>query len=122
MTNIPKLTAEALHQFTGTDQWYRHGLMRNVLYTDGVLYLAETGGAHWLVDEIATTQLVRTVAAEPFQHWTLRVTAADRSGVLTCDDGNGNTVYTKAIEWTDFPLDEVELYFTGGVIMLPSEY
>ncbi|MGD1079605.1 MAG: DUF6876 family protein [Candidatus Sulfotelmatobacter sp.] len=40
----------------------------------------------------------------------------------TCDDGNGNIVFTKEIEHTDFPLDEITLYFTNNVIHLPSEY
>jgi len=31
-------------------------------------------------------------------------------------------VFTKEIEHTDFPLDEIKLYFTNNVIHLPSEY
>ena len=41
---------------------------------------------------------------------------------LTCDDGNDNVVFTKTIEYTDFPLDEITLYFANNVIHLPSEY
>ena len=41
---------------------------------------------------------------------------------LLCDDGNGNIVFTKEIEHTDFPLDEITLYFANNVIHLPSEY
>jgi hypothetical protein len=41
---------------------------------------------------------------------------------VTCDDGNGNIVFTKEIEHTDFPLDEITLYFANNVIHLPSEY
>ena len=29
------LTKAELRQFTGNEQWYRHSLVRNVLYTDG---------------------------------------------------------------------------------------
>ena len=47
---------------------------------------------------------------------------ADRTATLACDDGNGNIVYSKQIEFTDFPLDEISLYFTNGVILLPIEY
>jgi hypothetical protein len=43
----------ALRQFTGTENWYRHGLVRSVLYTDGAKYVAESAGAYWLLDEIA---------------------------------------------------------------------
>lgn len=40
------LTKEDLSQFTGTEQWYRHGIARNVLYTDGAKHVAESGGAY----------------------------------------------------------------------------
>jgi len=63
----------------------------------------------------------KAVAAEEFQVWKLAV-RPDRTATLTCDDGNGNIVFTKEIKYTDFPLDEITLYFTNKVIHLPSEY
>ena len=84
--------------------------MPTVLFTDGAQYLAETGGAYWLLDEIALAQRYKKrVAAEEFQNWTLKV-KDDRTARLTCDDGNGNVVYTKRIPFTDFPLEEISLY------------
>jgi hypothetical protein len=80
------------------------------------------GGAYWLLDEIATIQSSdKAVADEEFQVWKLTV-HPDRSATLTCDDGNGNIVFTKKIEYLDFPLDEITLYFANNVIHLPSEY
>jgi hypothetical protein len=111
-----------LAQFTGSETWYRHGINRNVLYTDGAQYLAEHGGAYWLLDEIAIIQLCnKAVAAEEFQVWRL-VIRRDRTAMLICDDGNGKVVFTNGIEHTDFPLDEITLYFANNVIHLPSEY
>lgn len=54
--------------------------------------------------------------------WTLEVDLERREGLLTCDDGNGNVVFSKKIEYTDFPLSEIKLYCADGVILLPSEY
>ena len=51
--NQNTLTKTDLRQFTGTEQWHRHGIARNVLYTDGAQYVAESGGAYWLLEEIA---------------------------------------------------------------------
>jgi hypothetical protein len=51
--------------------------------------------------------------------WKLTVTGS--AAVLSCEDGNGNTVLSKNIEFTDFPLPEITLYFTNNVILLPSE-
>jgi hypothetical protein len=112
----------ALRQFTGSEHWYRHALNRNILFTDGAKYVADAGGAYWLLDEIALIQPYDTrVAAEEFQVWNLAV-RPDSTATLTCTDGNGNLVFTKELEYTDFPLEEIELYFTNNVIYLPSEH
>ena len=50
------LSTSDLAQFTGSENWYRHGINRNVLYTDGAQHVAEHGGAYWLLDEIAIIQ------------------------------------------------------------------
>ena len=114
------LSKSDLAQFTGSENWYRHGINRNVLYTDGAQHVAEHGGAYWLLDEIAIIQPYnKAVAAEEFQVWKLAV-RPDRTATLTCDDGNGNIVFTKEIKHTDFPLDEITLYFTNNVIHLPA--
>jgi Family of unknown function (DUF6876) len=49
-------------------------------------------------------------------------TEPGHTATLTCEDGNGKAVYSKAIEYTDFPLPEIALYFTNSTILLPSEY
>lgn len=116
------LTQSHLMQFTGTEKWYRHSLAPGVLYTDGARYLAEQGGAYWLLDSIAIAQKFSTaVAGEDFQLWKLTV-ENDRTALLACEDGNGRRIYAQAIDYTDFPLPEIKLYFTNGVILLPSEY
>ena len=45
------LSKSDLTQFTGSENWYRHGINRNVLYTEGVQYVAEHGGAQAAYDE-----------------------------------------------------------------------
>ena len=113
---------ETLRQFTGTEYWYRHGLVRNVLYTDGAKYVAENAGAYWLLDEIAFSQMVKRVAAEEFQLWKLKINLQDQTAQLVCEDGNGNIVFRKLIPYTDFPLEEISFYFIDNTILLPSEY
>ncbi len=116
------LSKADLAHFTGNDQWHRHGINRNVLFTDGAKFVADQAGAYWLLDEIAIIQPHdRRVAAEEFQVWKLAVNA-DSTAVLTCEDGNENAVYTKQIEFTDFPADGITLWFVNNTILLPSEY
>src|SRR5580698_11462362 len=108
------LSKSELAQFTGSENWYRHGINRNGLYTDGAHHVAEHGGAYWLLDEIAIIQPYnKAVVAEEFQVAKLTV-HADRSATLTCEDGNDNTVFTKQIEYTDFPLDKITLWFANN--------
>lgn len=118
-----KMTTADLSQFTGSENWYRHSLNRNVLYTDGAQYVAEAGGAYWLLDEIALANHCESrVRAEEFQVWTLTRDKRGNGATLDCGDGNGNTVYSKRIEFTDFPLDTVKLFCENGTILLPSEH
>ena len=65
--------------------------------------------------------LQKKVAAEEFQLWKLTV-KDDHTAMLSCEDGNGQKVFSKKIEFTDFPLDEISFYFTDNTILLPSEY
>ena len=122
MTTTETLTKAELAHFTGSETWYRHALVRGVLFTDGAKHVADTGGAYWLLDEIALAQRYnKKVALEEFQVWTLKV-KADHSARLRCEDGNGKAVYAKRITFTDFPLDEISFYVCNNTILLPSEY
>lgn len=115
-----RMCPSELMQFTGTENWYRHQIVRSILYTDGARYVAQNGGAYWLLDEIALSQHKPEIAAEAFQVWTL--TVDDHRGTLICEDGNKNQVFAKAIPFTDFPLDAITLWLTDRTILLPSEY
>lgn len=121
MTDTKTLTKADLRQFTGSECWHRHSLARDILYTDGVKYVAETAGAYWLIDEIALAQRFDgRLAATEVQVWTLRVNP-DRTAMLRCEDGDDGVVLTKAIAFTDFPLDEIVMNFANNMIYLPSE-
>lgn len=117
-----RLSKSDLRQFTGSEHWYRHPLARQVLFTDGAKYVADQAEAYWLLDEIAFAQRAqKAVAAEEFQVWKLAV-KPDRTAMLSCEDGNYNVVFTKALEFTDFPEPEIVLWFANNTIFLPSEY
>jgi len=68
------LTKADLAQFTGSEVWYRHGLVREITFTDGAKYVVDIGGAYWLIDEIALAQRYeKSVSGEEFQLWKLTV-------------------------------------------------
>ncbi len=111
-----KITESDLSQFIGTVNYYRHWL--GGVYTDGVQYLAEKAGAHWLVDAVFSHR-----RREPFQIWTLKKNDDDRA-VLTMQEDTGEPVKVrqKIIPYTDFPLDQIQLYLIDNVLLLTSEY
>jgi hypothetical protein len=112
-----------LSGFTGSEEFYRHALVRAVIYTHGVQHLAETVGAYWLIDEIAIAQVHdRVVKAEAFQVWKLAVDEEGSGATLSVEDGNDHLVTQKRIEYTDFPRPGITLWCIDGTVLLPSEY
>lgn len=118
MTNI--LTADDLIQFSGSVNYYRHPFVKDFLWSDGVDYMASKAGAYWLIDEIAFSQVKPKVSAEEFQLWRLQVYKS--TAILFCEDGNGNKIFSRRIHSTNFPLDEIKLFYANNVLHLPSEY
>ncbi len=116
------LRAADLAMFTGSETFYRHGINRKIVFTEGAQHVAEAGGAYWLLDEIALVQSCEPkLAEEEFQVWTLTV-RPDHTGALVCEDGNSNIVFSKEIPFTDFPLETITLWFANNTIYLPSEH
>ena len=117
MNNI--LTQNDLSNFTGTEHYFKHPLSGYV-YTDGVQYLAEKAGAYWLLDKILITTRYKKKLQE-FGVWKLKVNA-NKTATLICEDGNYNKLYEEKLDYTDFPLSEVELWMENNVLILPSEH
>jgi hypothetical protein len=110
-----------LAQFTGSEHLFRYQ-RSELFYTDGVQYVTETAGAYWLLDCVFSHQLTKKVRIEPFQIWILKVDLAKSSAVLECyHDLPGRLLARQVIEYTDFPLKEIKLYFENSTLCLPSE-
>lgn len=129
-----ELQAE-LQLFSGSTEFYRHGLMRRLVYTEGVQHLAERAGAHWLIDAVASHQGSARVAAEAFQVWTLEQnddgsTPETGTWTLSCTDGDERGLAVQQIEYSDFPMRKLQLFLVREehpeglrcTLLLPSEY
>ncbi len=110
-----------LSQFTGTERYYR--LNRRCLITDGAKYLADEGGAYWLLDA-AASYLLELGTSDWFV--LIRLVVSEHQAELALEDGNGGIRASQQIPFTDFPLAEQVLYacWDGDhwVLMLPTEY
>jgi hypothetical protein len=113
----------ALSQFTGTEGYTRS--YSNILYTDGVVFLAETAHCFWLIDVFAS-HLLTSINGDKEPFTCLKLTKTGDSAEIVIDDGNGIVLVTQEILYTDFPLDEIKLYGCWEcevwIMMLPSEY
>lgn len=119
MSNATKKNLD-LSGFTGSEEYTR--FRRNMLLTEGVTYLAKEAECFWLLDIISSYQAITEVRNEEFQVYILRVDLEKSTATVECNDGNDNILKTQFIEFTDFPLKEIKLYYTDGVVLLPSEY
>ena len=126
MTDLDKTNAvrDYIAQTTGTFNHYRHSFSR-LRYTDGVLFVAETLGAHWLVDLIASHQLKRKVATCPFQVW--RLTREGGRWFARCwtDTPDKSTrLVVQGFDYSDFPKDLLpfDLWVEDCVLILPAEH
>ena len=124
-----ELEADLPH-FYGTESYTNLSypwLRKRFMLTDGTKYLAEKAKAFWLMEAIASHQINKKVAREPFQVWEL-VVGADCKAILTCTNGNKRILVQQEIPYSDFPLESISLYVTedeglgGWVVMLTSEY
>jgi hypothetical protein len=117
--------ANELNSFSGTERYYR--ITPDTVITDGAKFVADKGGAYWLMTAIAS-YLTEQTDKETFivANLTVTRTANACTALLKLDDGNDNVLAEQFIEYTDFELDEIKLYacYNGNmwVIMLPREY
>lgn len=96
---------------------YWQGQLHWFKYTDGVKFLWESCDCYWLLTAIASHN-----TRQGFQVWNLKKND-DNSALLTMkeDSGKPNIVEQK-IPYTNFPLDEIEIWLIEGVLLLKSEY
>jgi len=115
-----------LRNFTGTDGYTRYTF--GILLTDGVKWLCDAAQSYWLVDAIGSYQSTVNVkndeSLQGIQFWILKVNTKKQTAVLTLERDTDDVVLTQNIEQTDFPLDEIKLYYSpqDKVLLLPSEY
>ena len=108
-----------LDNFTGTECWYRHGLNREFLYTEGAQYFAEQAGAYWFLD-IMATEVFELQKDNPFI--SVEMTAQDGKALITATDGDETTIWDKRISFTDCPEGTYKFFLIDNVFLLRSEY
>ena len=124
-TQVNKIKAELQH-FNGSETFYKIPLI-GTRFTDGIKYLADAAECFWLVTDAS-------VIAKSLMNKSYFVTVdfkrlsekereeSQCEALINYSDGNGHIFETHKYQVTDFPLDELRLFFVDGTLMLPSEY
>jgi len=124
MENETKKTAgeiqNSLAQFTGTQHHYKH--LFGLTLTDGTKYVAEVCQAYWLMDIVASyLPKVEKTGNQDFA--LVRLTVKDGKATFTMRADSGEKAFiTQQIDYTDFPLGEIEMYLINRVLILKTEY
>ncbi len=115
-----------LQHFHGSEMLYHIPLM-GTRYTEGIKYLANAAECYWLITDasVMAKSLVKLSSIITVDFKRLSQEKQDHSGYeaeIIYSDGNNNILESHPYRITDFPLDELRLYFVDNTLMLPSEY
>ena len=117
---------QELQQFRGSELVYTLPLF-HYKYTEGVHYLAEQAACYWMLTDIAAV-VKRFRAKHGFivaifkRYCEEDQRRIHKEAVITYGEGNGITLFEQEYDLTDFPLDELRLFFVDDTLMLPNEY
>jgi len=117
---------EGLQHFHGTEMFYQIPLLRT-RFTDGLKYLANVADCFWLITDtsVIAKSLMNRSEFVTIDFKRLSEEKQDYSGYeaeIIYSDGNDNILQKQEYRVTDFPLDELRLFFVNDTLMLPSEY
>lgn len=123
----PSSLQAQLAQFHGSATRSRHAVVPSVLMTEGVVFLAQTAGAHWFTDVVASYIHDAHASQEEFQVWRLMVDVGTHTSVITMTDGDSDeAIVTQVLDYTDFSLADITVWLVRAgrswVMLLPSEY
>ena len=124
-TNIQHLK-EQLSQFCGSQQIFTLPLCRT-RYTEGIQFLAQSANAFWLLTDASVMgkslrDKSRFITIDFKRYSPSEVETHGYDAVITYTDGNGTVLTFQQYHFTDFPLEQIRLFFVGNTLLLPSEY
>lgn len=126
MRDKVKEIREGLQHFHGSEMLYQIPLIRT-RFTNGLKYLANVAECFWLITDtsVIAKSLMNRSHFITIDFKRLPENIRNKQGYeaeITYSDGNGRIFETHNYNVTDFPLDELRLFFVDNTLMLPSEY
>ena len=104
--------------------FYQIPLLRT-RFTDGLKYLANVADCFWLITDTSVIAKSLMNRSEFIDFKRLSEEKQDFTGYeaeIIYTDGNDTVLEKQGYLSTDFPLDELRLFFVNDTLMLPNEY
>jgi len=113
---------EELNQNHGTTQYHKIPFS-HLVYTDGINDLIEKCKCWWLISDLGIEISQDEKLQKPFLVMKIKVDLNEKTAQLTLrEDDDEKPIYTKELNYTDFPLSDYEFYIIDKVFLLKSEY
>lgn len=121
----PQDLKSVMAQYTGgSEQRYRHSLMRNFIYSEGLRAVAEAAGAYWLIDILATEVgplVLNCFKRGGYSFGSVRLLVRDGRAQLGLSLEDGEPLaWSREVDFTDFPEGEWDIFI--GVDELGDGY
>ena len=119
MKQKPDILAH-LSNFTGsTNRWKDQTPFGEIVLSEGCKFLREREESKWLFDLMESHQI--KLQNEEFLEWIIE-RISDGEFNITCTDGDERVFATQKIQYSALTIDELKIWRSDGVYLLPSEY
>jgi len=142
VTDHIQFKPEDLEEFYGTTEYYVLPPFRNLVYTDGIQYLAKHYEMYWLITDIAIfLPKVLKLYPDSFYCIILKQTAAGQAELIFTNGNSEKSIFSYKYDYANFefigchrnstPIQEMRLFLQQTqdkrekvcyCLMLPSEY
>jgi hypothetical protein len=94
-----------------------------ILISGACKFLLDNCDSSFLFDEIIKAQDLKILQGVKFQVFELRKLKKDLSWILSCQQiSDKKLLISKAISFSNFPIEEITIWLIDKVALLPSEY
>ena len=116
-----KQIIEELSLNCGTEQYHKIPFS-SFVYTDGINNLIDKCKCWWLISDFGILLECEKNLNKDFLVLTIEVNK-DKTAVITLkEDSDLKPIYSKKLDYTNFPLSKFEFYIINKVMLLTNEY
>ena len=94
---------------------------RSLFLSDGCQHLMKSRDCEWFFNHILTYNLLLELKKLYLQVWNFK-RIDETTGLIWCSDFDGNLLYGSSLNEKEIRVDEITIWLTGDIALLPTEY